>query len=71
VYPEEPERVSEISVVSLCPFSTSHHDIGHHFVKKLEGIGIKYCWKKMGWNVALTSEAKERVLRHGSTMKED
>ena len=45
VYPEDPRRDAGLSSVSECPLSISSEEVAHHYVLKLEGIGIKHCWK--------------------------
>ena len=58
VYPEEARRVL---------FSISPEEEAHHFVKKLEGIGIKICWKIHGMVRCLN----KRNEGEGTTQWED
>lgn len=48
VYPEDPRRVSMLSAISECPLSISPEEEAHHHVKKLEGVGIRTCWRNHG-----------------------
>ena len=61
VYPEDPRRVSQ-HFSSISPVEEAHH-----FVKKLEGIGIRFCWKIHGMVRCLN----KRNEGEGTTQWED